>query len=188
MKGKLIKCLICKKEFYVYPYAINIRKYCSNNCKKIAYQNNHPKKNINTISKMIKCLCCNKEFLQRGKIKRYYCSYICYRKLGRTQYNHNKLKESINNSKRIIKIISDKLKTQNLRVIINDEKPRPDIIAIDFRNKKIYAYEVETNETNFTKRKIEVYKKQFTNNGLIYDKVIVRNHKGTKVVWQKFLK
>ena len=40
-RGKIIKCLICEKEFYIKPFLIGKRKFCSRKCF-VEYQKQHP--------------------------------------------------------------------------------------------------------------------------------------------------
>lgn len=186
VKGKNKNCEVCNCEFYVYPYAFKTRKYCSNKCKKIAYQKNHPRKGKYKISKFIKCKFCGKEFLQRGKVERIYCSLYCYKKGGKTQFNRNKLLDTRKETKKITKELFNKIQNKGNRAIIVDKKPRPDIIEVDFDNRKIIAHEIETNERLFHKRKIIPYIEQFVKKGLTYDLILVIDKRNTKKVWQKF--
>lgn len=185
-KGTNKECNVCKKEFYVYPYAIKTRKYCSDKCKGIAYRKNHPMKGKYKKSKIISCLFCKKEVRVNLKSDRKYCSRVCYNKGGKTKLNVEAMQNTIKKTNNKIDEISKFLKRKNVRVINVDRAPRPDLILIDFDSKEVVAYELETSKNEYLKRKIYPYRKQFIKNGLIYDQVVVQSKDERKIVWQNF--
>lgn len=76
------KCLICKKEFWVYPYRNKIAKYCSKKClgksKESLIGKKSPAWKGGSVSKI--CSICKKEYwvkLHRSKITKC-CSKKCY--------------------------------------------------------------------------------------------------------------
>ncbi len=185
-KGKYIKCKICKKEFYVYPYAFSVRQYCSNKCKGIDYENNHPMKGKYKKSRFIKCRFCQKEFRAYDKFDSKYCSRDCYTKGGKTKLNKERLIQTRLKTKTVMEDLINIVKKNNNRIIIPDAKPRPDLIVVDFDKREVIAYELESNNRRFMERKIYSYRQQFKDNGLVYDKVIVKDINFKKEVWQKF--
>jgi len=188
-KGKYKVCKNCNNQFYVYPYALETRKYCSSQCKKEAYQKHHPQKGKLKTGFISKCLFCDKEFKNYNWHNKIYCSNECYSKGGSTKDKKEtlmKIKKTRNETKKIIQLLINKIKNKGNRIIIPDNIPRSDIIEIDFIKKKIIAYEIESNDKKFTERKIYPYRKQFVQEGLVYDKVIVQDKKGNKKVWQNF--
>jgi len=188
-KGIFKKCEICNIKFYVYPYAIKIRKYCSNKCKRIAYQENHPKKGSLTKGEIIKCLICQKNIkIYRHKTygDKKYCSNRCYYIGGKTKFNKEKQLRTTNETVIATNNLIQEIKNKGNRVLVPDKKPRPDVIEIDFKNKKIIAYEIETNKCKLTRRKIYLYREQFVKEKIVYDKVIVQTKDKRKIVWQNF--
>ena len=64
--GQFNKCLVCKNEFYVFPYRKN-SKFCSVNC----YWESLKTRYIH------ECIICKKEFYDYQSAKRKYCSFEC---------------------------------------------------------------------------------------------------------------
>lgn len=182
-KGKYINCLECGKLFYRFPYASKTRKFCSTKC---YWKHESPNKGIyrERITKI--CPICNKEFWHHKKTNKIYCSRQCYHIGGKTKIDKEKRIKTICISKNVILNEYIKIKKKGNRAIIVDSCPRPDIIEIDFKKKKIIAHEIETNETQLHKRKVTPYIEQFKKLGLTYDRIIVKNKENTKHVWQKF--
>ncbi len=73
-----LKCLICKKAFYVFPYRKKTAKYCSQKC-----LNKSKEGIVKTIFTEIKCLNCKRLFKvstgNKEQAERRYCSVDCYR-------------------------------------------------------------------------------------------------------------
>lgn len=121
----------------------NEGKFCSRKCADIYRSKHHQKQGA-----FISCKICGKEFFveKYDLSDRKVCSVSClriYQKIKGTNQSEA--------HKTGIKMCQKDLESKGYRVLLTDNKPRPDLIA--FKDNKVYAYEIDCGGTN--KKKYE---------------------------------
>lgn len=88
-KGININCKTCNKDFYIAPYLIRVRKYCSKECFRKTYPKKIIKRKYNKTNNSIdkSCIVCNNIFTVHTSLalKRETCSRICSGKIKSIQ-------------------------------------------------------------------------------------------------------